>query len=102
MQPRHRWALLTAGSLVALTLPAGAASLDRVTTANGVVVGAAEEAGVRAFRGIPFAAPPVGDLRWKPPQPVTSWKDARPAETFGPRCLQRRIPCLSRNPNRTG
>ena len=41
------------------------------------------------FRGIPFAAPPVGDLRWKAPQPVESWPGVRPADKFGPRCMQR-------------
>ena len=41
------------------------------------------------FRGIPFAAPPVGDLRWKAPQPVQSWPGVRPGDKFGPRCMQR-------------
>jgi para-nitrobenzyl esterase len=43
---------------------------------------------VRIFLGIPFAAPPVGPLRWKPPQPPAPWKDARDATAFGPRCMQ--------------
>lgn len=61
----------------------------RATTANGVVEGTTGEAtGVRAFRGIPFAAPPVGDLRWKPPAAVKSWTGVRPAAQFGPRCMQ--------------
>ena len=48
--------------------------------------------GVRAFKGIPFAAPPVGDLRWKAPQPVKNWtrRSARPTQ-FGPRCMQRAV-----------
>jgi len=45
--------------------------------------------GLDEFRGIPFAAPPVGALRWKPPQPVAPWKDVRRADHFGPRCMQR-------------
>jgi para-nitrobenzyl esterase len=44
--------------------------------------------GVRSFRGIPFAAPPVGELRWSPPQPVKPWFGERSAEQFGPRCMQ--------------
>jgi len=88
---RNRWTLLTVGSVLALTLPAGAAGPDRVKTANGVVIGAPEENGVRAFRGIPFAAPPVGNLRWKAPQPAKDWTSARSAAKFGPRCMQRPV-----------
>ena len=43
---------------------------------------------VRAYLGVPFAAPPVGDLRWKPPQPLTPWQGVRAATSFGPQCLQ--------------
>ena len=42
----------------------------------------------RIFRGIPFAAPPVSELRWKAPQPVATWEGVRPAAQFGPRCMQ--------------
>ena len=44
--------------------------------------------GVRAFKGIPYAAPPVGDLRWKPPQAVKAWSGLRSATEWGPRCVQ--------------
>jgi para-nitrobenzyl esterase len=43
---------------------------------------------VRAFLGIPYAAPPVGDLRWKAPQPPAAWKGARDATLYGARCMQ--------------
>lgn len=43
---------------------------------------------VRVFKGIPFAAPPVGDLRWRPPQPVKPWKGIRKADRFGPSAMQ--------------
>jgi para-nitrobenzyl esterase len=46
---------------------------------------------VRVFEGIPFAAPPVGKLRWQAPQPVASWKGIRKATSFGARCMQARI-----------
>ena len=45
--------------------------------------------GLDEFKGIPYAAPPVGALRWKPPQPVAAWNGVRAAGHFGPRCMQR-------------
>src|SRR5580704_6528869 len=72
----------------AAVLPALAA--DRVTTANGIVESTSTpKDGVRSFKGIPFAQPPVGDLRWREPQPVKNWTGARNADQFGPRCMQR-------------
>ena len=46
------------------------------------------QAGVSEFLGIPFAAPPVGDLRWRAPKPPMAWKGVRAAEHFGASCLQ--------------
>jgi len=46
------------------------------------------EAGLTVYRGVPFAAPPVGDLRWRPPQPAAKWSGVRPADTFAPQCVQ--------------
>jgi para-nitrobenzyl esterase len=48
--------------------------------------------GVRSFKGIPFAQPPVGDLRWREPQPLKKWSGVRNADQFGPRCVQRTSP----------
>ena len=45
-------------------------------------------AAIHAFRGIPFAAPPVGPLRWRPPQPPAPWKEVRDARQFAPACPQ--------------
>src|SRR5579875_3249824 len=50
--------------------------------------------GVREYLGIPFAAPPIGELRWKPPQPVVPWQGVRAADRFSPACMQRQL-----NPN---
>ncbi len=59
----------------------------QVKTANGTLEGV-DESGVRAFKGVPFAAPPVGDLRWREPQPVKNWTGVRKAHDFGPRAMQ--------------
>jgi para-nitrobenzyl esterase len=56
-----------------------------VTTTAGKIAGDASTA-IRVFRGIPFAAPPVGELRWALPQPVAPWKDVRDATRFGAPC----------------
>lgn len=75
----------------AVALPAVAA--DRVKTANGTVESTAPPTdGVRSFKGIPFAQPPVGDLRWREPQPPKNWSGVRNADTFGPACMQRLSP----------
>src|SRR6187397_732338 len=42
---------------------------------------------VRIFKGIPFAAPPVGENRWKAPQPAAKWDGVRKADAFGPSCI---------------
>lgn len=59
-----------------------------VETKYGVVQGSTEDDSVRVFKGIPFAAPPVGDLRWSPPQPPESWERVRHAVEFGSDCMQ--------------
>jgi para-nitrobenzyl esterase len=56
-------------------------------TQSGAVQGALD-GNVLAFRGIPYAAPPIGDLRWKPPQPPLPWMGTRDASTFGNVCPQ--------------
>ena len=79
--------------LLALALLAAAAhAADTVKTANGVLAGTLNPAtGIRAFKGIPFAQPPLGDLRWKEPQPPANWTGIRNAGQFGPRCQQRPV-----------
>src|SRR5579862_5633376 len=83
--------------LSVIAICAGGLSLsfaaDRVKIANGILEStAAPSDGVRSFKGIPFGQPPVGDLRWREPQPVQNWKGVRNANQFGPRCMQRTSP----------
>jgi para-nitrobenzyl esterase len=66
---------------------------------RGVIVG--EAADVHLFRGIPYAAPPVGELRWKPPQPAAAWKGVRDCSKFGDAAPQVLSPLLSRFPGMT-
>src|SRR5437588_2380461 len=81
--------LFAAAVLLAAALAGNASTADRVKTSNGVVEGKGrQDSGVRIFQGIPFAQPPTGDQRWKPPQPVKSWAGVRQAVKFGPRCMQ--------------
>src|SRR5581483_11660459 len=53
---------------------------------SGLITGA--DNNVEAYKGIPFAAPPVGRLRWQPPQPVEPWTGVRACNEFGPSCPQ--------------
>src|ERR1017187_9354176 len=62
---------------------------DPVKTASGPVSGApGKNPAVQVYKGIPYAAPPVGDLRWKEPQPAPAWKEVRQAAEFGAECMQ--------------
>jgi para-nitrobenzyl esterase len=66
------------------------AAAPTVTTKDGTLRGESEGGTIplQIFRGIPFAAPPVGELRWREPQPVAPWSGVRQATEFGPRCMQ--------------
>ncbi len=77
-------ALVAAGLLCAR--PA-AAQIGVVSVTGGRAEGVSAD-GVTSFKGIPFAAPPVGNLRWRAPQPVRPWSGIRRADHFGPRCMQ--------------
>src|ERR1700754_5102623 len=92
MKPVLKITLFIMAVLFAVPTGARAKDADRVKTANGVVEGMGRQpSGVRIFRGIPFAQPPVGDLRWKPPQAPKNWEGVRQAVQFGPRCMQHPI-----------
>jgi para-nitrobenzyl esterase len=92
MNAADRSRLFVMATLLMATLAAGAFAQERVKVTGGTLEGAADRStGVRSFKGVPFAAPPVGELRWKPPQPAGSWQGVRRADKFGPRCMQRPV-----------
>jgi len=105
MQIRQRRSLLRAGSATAValflglpaigaarrsqTIPGQTPTTPVVHTKLGDVSGtAAKLPGVSAYLGIPYAAPPVGDLRWRAPRPAAAWKGTRAADHFSPSCIQ--------------
>jgi len=74
-----------AGGAVASPASSGASPIMRID--SGLVRGA-DAAGVRSFLGLPYAAPPTGNLRWRAPQPAAAWSGVRDATQFGPSCPQ--------------
>jgi para-nitrobenzyl esterase len=60
----------------------------RVTVSTGILEGVTEPSGVHSFKGIPFAAPPVGNLRWREPQPPAKWQGVRKADHFAAKAMQ--------------
>jgi para-nitrobenzyl esterase len=62
---------------------------SQVRTTGGLLEGTTVDSGrIRVFKGVPYAAPPVGPLRWKAPQPVAAWTGTRRADAFGAQCMQ--------------
>lgn len=90
MAPTRHW-LRTCFASVALCLVGTASAADTATLRvriDGGPVAGVESNGVRVFRSLPFAAPPVGARRWKPPAPVIPWTGTRDASADGPACPQ--------------
>ncbi len=67
--------------------PSEAGAAEAVKIDTGLLLGTVED-GLSIYRGIPYAAPPVGNLRWRPPQPAAAWDGVRPATEFGRACMQ--------------
>src|ERR1039458_4741047 len=85
---RNRYRVLCVTLLMTMST-ASVLAADRVKLAGGTIEGTGPQAsGLREFKGIPFAQPPIGSLRWSPPQPVKKWSGVRPAKAFGPRCMR--------------
>lgn len=88
MKSIYMW-LLAAVFLLGACSVTETAITESVQVESGKISGLQNsESGVISFRGIPFAAPPVGDLRWKAPQPVNPWEGSRECITFGPSPVQ--------------
>jgi para-nitrobenzyl esterase len=90
---KSRWVLgvIAAGLLVVSPVRGAIADSLTVSTDSGPVKGAATQK-MREFLGIPYAAPPVGELRWQPPQPHARWKEPRDVTQFAPHCAQNASP----------
>lgn len=85
---------LFGAAVVAVTLATGCSAQAQapvVHTSLGDLSGSTAD-GVRAFKGVPFALPPVGDLRWKPPVAAKAWSGPRDATQFGADCMQKPRP----------
>ena len=86
--------LILAASIAASALATAASAEtfpDQVKIESGALSGAVAD-GVLSFKGIPFAAPPVGDLRWRAPQPAAHWTGVRAATAYGHDCMQKPFP----------
>ncbi len=84
-----RHPLRTATFAVVMTISMSAAAAAQVKTTGGLVKGTTSADGrIRIFRGIPFAAPPTGEHRWKEPRPAIPWEGVRDALEPGPHCMQ--------------
>jgi len=87
-----RFLSLTVLSSLSLAPALHASNQLQIKTDKGKVEGSLTTDGkVRAFKGIPYAAPPVGNLRWQAPQPAAKWKDVRQAKEFGNHCFQTNV-----------
>ena len=81
---------LTRALLLVIALATSAITLAQsptTSTESGAISGIRKD-GLSVYKGVPFAAPPVGDLRWRPPVPVTSWTGTRKTDAFAPACMQ--------------
>jgi len=77
--------------LISAACAASAASYEPIQVDGGLIAGTPSPQwsyGIRVFRGVPYAAPPVGNLRWRSPQPVVPWQGVKEADHYSPACMQ--------------
>jgi para-nitrobenzyl esterase len=98
MTPFRSWILAMAALMLTATPSAAAPPVVRVET--GLTRGS-ETDGVQAYLGLPFAAPPVGDRRWRPPVAATAWTGVRDAAAFAPACPQKGVSMPGEPPPQT-
>jgi len=79
--------VLVAVFLMCALAPLAFSQIQTAKATGGEVHGAVTD-GISIFKGIPFAAPPVNDLRWKAPAPLQAWNGIKKADAFGPACMQ--------------
>jgi para-nitrobenzyl esterase len=94
---KRRW---TTGVASLLALVATAAWAAPALIESGAIEGVAKD-GLTIYMGVPFAAPPVGALRWREPQPVAAWKGTHKAAAFAPACMQRGVSMPGERPPAT-
>src|SRR5215510_4099171 len=79
-------ALMSVAVILVAAQPAHS-QISKATVTGGELQGVVNDK-VASFKGIPFGAPPVGELRWKAPQPVSPWNGVKKADAFAPGCVQ--------------
>ncbi len=85
---RTVFATLLALAIVAASTPRASAAETLAIEGGQISAAVPDSSGIRAFRGLPYASPPVGDLRWRAPEAVKSWEGVRGVADWGPRCMQ--------------
>ncbi|MFD2271265.1 carboxylesterase family protein [Undibacterium arcticum] len=96
---QHKYLSLLVSTMIvgALTACGGGGSaldslaMNKVALINSGPLQGSAEAGVMSFKGIPYAAPPVGALRWRPPQEPAAWTGVRAAGSYGHDCMQKAL-----------
>jgi para-nitrobenzyl esterase len=78
------WVIAVLG---AVAVAGSVCAAQPVLTESGALSGVRER-GLAVYKGVPFAAPPLGNLRWRAPEPVVSWTGTRAAQAFAPACMQ--------------
>jgi para-nitrobenzyl esterase len=87
LSSRTHTSAVVLAAILALCTPTVSALEHQIRTESGLIGGLAGD--ISVFKGIPYAAPPIAELRWKPPQPAPRWSGVREAKEFGPQCVYR-------------